>query len=32
MTKVKKLEQRYENVSWGEVEVRHGHRGSNIEE
>ena len=27
-----KLEQRYVNASWGEVEVRHGQRGSNIEE
>jgi hypothetical protein len=32
MTKGEKLEQRYENVSWGEVEVGHGHRRSNIEE
>ena len=27
-----KLEQRYVNASWGEVEVGHGQRGSNIEE
>ena len=32
MTRGKKLEQRYVNTSWGEVEVRHGQRGSNIEE
>ena len=32
MTKEEKLEQRYENTSWGEVVVGHGQRGSNIEE
>ena len=32
MTKGEKLEQRYVNASWGEVEVGHGQRGSNIEE
>jgi hypothetical protein len=32
MTKGEKLEQRYANASWGEVEVRRGRRGSNIEE
>ena len=31
LTKEEKLEQRYENA-WGEVEVGHGQRGSNIEE
>ena len=29
--KGEKLEQRYVNASWGEVEVGHGQRGSNIE-
>jgi hypothetical protein len=28
MTKGEKLEQRYINASWGEVEVGHGQRGS----
>ena len=32
MTKGKKLEQRYVNASWGEVEVGHGQRGNNIED
>jgi len=32
MTKGKKLEQRYENASWGEAEDGHAQRGSNIEE
>ena len=34
MIKGEKLKQRYENTSWGEVEVGHGHgqRGSNFEE
>jgi hypothetical protein len=32
MTKGEKLEQRYVNASWGEVEVGHEQRGSNIEE
>jgi hypothetical protein len=32
MTKGEKLKQRYVNASWGKVEVRHGQRGSNIEE
>ena len=32
MTKRKKLEQRYVNASWGEVEVGHGQGGNNIEE
>ena len=31
MTKGEKLEQRYINASWGEVEVGHGQRGRNIE-
>jgi hypothetical protein len=32
MTKGEKLKQRYVNASWGEVEVGHEQRGSNIEE
>jgi hypothetical protein len=32
MTKGEKLEQKYKNVSWGEVKDGHGQRGSNIEE
>ena len=31
MTKGEKLEQRYVNASWEEVEDGHGQRGSNIE-
>jgi hypothetical protein len=32
MTKGKKLEQRYVNALWGEVEGGHGQTGSNFEE